>query len=228
MLTIAEQSGPAFVLADVTACPTCGYLIAGLPPTGRCPECGGGYDRRELVIFGRRSRWSWWPVALSAASSSFLAATSLRDRRNGSDVVYVAFGGLGLVGFVRVMVARSWENRPGSARLRLSASGCRLDIEPDPPPVVRQVTAAVAAAIGRRLTGTHELAWVPEPLVPWPKVRHVRLSSAGQGRWRVRVERPGTEPGRRVAADVIADLTPEHLAAVRAFARRFTAVAGPD
>jgi uncharacterized membrane protein YhaH (DUF805 family) len=29
-------------------CPHCGYHLAGLASTGRCPECGGDYDVEEI------------------------------------------------------------------------------------------------------------------------------------------------------------------------------------
>ena len=33
-------------------CPDCGYALTGLPPAGRCPECGIPYDETMLVIYG--------------------------------------------------------------------------------------------------------------------------------------------------------------------------------
>jgi Zn finger protein HypA/HybF involved in hydrogenase expression len=30
-------------------CPSCGYSFMGLPVTGRCPECGSLFDKRELL-----------------------------------------------------------------------------------------------------------------------------------------------------------------------------------
>lgn len=29
-------------------CPGCGYALSGLPQIGRCPECGGGFDKTKL------------------------------------------------------------------------------------------------------------------------------------------------------------------------------------
>ena len=34
-------------------CPECGYVMAGLPAVGRCPECGWGYDESTVVLYGR-------------------------------------------------------------------------------------------------------------------------------------------------------------------------------
>ena len=41
--------------------PDCGYNLAGLPPAGRCRECGVGYDSSSTVVifgFGGGSRQS--------------------------------------------------------------------------------------------------------------------------------------------------------------------------
>lgn len=36
----------------VRLCGNCGYLLAGLPPQGICPECGQSYEVDEMVILG--------------------------------------------------------------------------------------------------------------------------------------------------------------------------------
>ncbi len=37
----------------LTFCPACDYGLAGLPPTGVCPECGRAYDQAFVVLRGR-------------------------------------------------------------------------------------------------------------------------------------------------------------------------------
>jgi hypothetical protein len=34
------------------ACTGCGYSLRGLPVPGRCPECGHGYEARQLILAG--------------------------------------------------------------------------------------------------------------------------------------------------------------------------------
>jgi hypothetical protein len=36
----------------VLACPGCQYSLLGLPLSGVCPECGGAYDKREMLNSG--------------------------------------------------------------------------------------------------------------------------------------------------------------------------------
>src|SRR4051812_24044588 len=35
-------------------CPGCGYLLIGLPPEGRCPECGNAYNPSIVILWGDR------------------------------------------------------------------------------------------------------------------------------------------------------------------------------
>ena len=33
---------------DYRVCPSCGYLLTGLPDSGKCPECGEDYELQKL------------------------------------------------------------------------------------------------------------------------------------------------------------------------------------
>lgn len=39
-------------LAEMRCCGECGYALRGLPPAGKCPECGNDYASDEIAIFG--------------------------------------------------------------------------------------------------------------------------------------------------------------------------------
>jgi hypothetical protein len=47
--TSVESDG----LLRLDMCPQCGYWLGGLPPEGRCPECGRNYDQTIMVITGK-------------------------------------------------------------------------------------------------------------------------------------------------------------------------------
>ncbi len=216
MLTIEEPSP----LADVTACRACGHLIAGLPPVGRCPECGGPYDRHEFVLFGRQPREAWAAWG-SLCASCLLAAMYLRRPSTWVEAGVGVCYAIGAAAFVAESVARLMAVRPGSARVRLSRAGYAVDTEPPPRPVLLRAVTAVRTAVGRRPRGAAAAPWQMGVPVPWAAVRHVRVTPARGGRWRVRlVRRPGDRS--RVPAAVVVDATPEQMAALRAFAGRFT------
>ncbi len=37
------------ILAYALDCPRCSYSLDGLPMQGKCPECGHGFDRRQII-----------------------------------------------------------------------------------------------------------------------------------------------------------------------------------
>jgi hypothetical protein len=55
-------------------CPDCGYLLTGLPEQGICPECGFGYDREMIVLYGRRTAWgpAWGVLSQQGPPLDFL------------------------------------------------------------------------------------------------------------------------------------------------------------
>ena len=215
------------VLADVTACVACGYLINVPDPAGRCPECGTPFDRRALVLFGRR-RFQRWDAPFGVAFALLYAGLFTRMGRDRLSWMYGAVYGLSAVGYAATWARRSWATRPAPARLRMDRTGCGLDVEPPAVPVVAHVVTAARSAWQRHAAPTDAAAvaepWVVGEWVPWSRVRSVELRAASGGRWRVRVRRAGTAPGRRVPIDLIADPTPEQLTAVRQFASRFATV----
>lgn len=51
------------IRAPLSKCPDCHYLLRGLPPAGRCPECGFHYDEHTVVMRPAR----FWKKFLTAA-----------------------------------------------------------------------------------------------------------------------------------------------------------------
>ncbi len=49
MTTDAPNSAKLF---SVDVCPNCAYSLTGLPPAGRCPECGLAYDQSVIILYG--------------------------------------------------------------------------------------------------------------------------------------------------------------------------------
>ena len=213
-------------LAAVTACGSCGYLIAApLPPAGRCPECGGGYDRRELVLFGRpRSAAS---VLLEAAVLVGLTAYGIGAGHHGRfDVYSHLFQVFLLVGPAGVLVGRVFAKRPGAARLRLTMVGCAVDREPPTPSGALLFGVVVEKAFGRRPREGRPLVptWQAGPVVPWSSVASIRVEPARGGGWRLRAAPSPAWADSATRIRLQFDAGPEQIDAMSAFAGRFTTV----
>ncbi len=207
-------------LAEVTACPACGQIIAGLPSQGRWPECGAGYDRHEVVLFGSRRWhvWGLWGEVLTAAPVFWFTLGS-RDKL---EIFASAVWGLTLVGLVAAAINRLLVERPGQARLRLSQAGCGLDVETPPPPVPLRLLILIRNAAGLRRRWWTAEPWVRSATLPWYQVRRTTITPARDGRWRIQVQRSGYTRGRAVPIDVTVSATAEQLDALRSFVAEFT------
>ena len=85
----AAQVDHAAAELSLTLCPHCDYALAGLPPAGVCPECGGHYDQKFIVLSGRgRGQFDWgaggtWRglgvLALTVVFVVFMFGAGLRD-----------------------------------------------------------------------------------------------------------------------------------------------------
>jgi hypothetical protein len=218
MLTAIEP--PA--LAEMTACRRCCYLMVGGPPVGRCPECGAEYDRGEMVLFGRSRRAPWLRWGLAAVAASVLALTVLnviQFGRHRFDLPGILVCSSILSGTLWAEVKRRWTGRVHTVRVWLSRAGCGSDEEPESALHVRLLTLLL---YGTRRPAD-ERAWHPAGTLRWSAVRRLRVTPAGDDRWRLRFVRRRAR-WRRTPIDVIVVAPPEQVDALRTFAARFTKV----
>ncbi len=125
--TVRAAKEPVIWNAASPACGGCSYDLAGLPPTGACPECGARYPnpKRELTynLYWVKRRLPGvaigWVVAISAASAPWLFAS------NGYPIPLTDLG-RGLrelhAGWPYEIVERMTRNRAFSHRHEQSAS----------------------------------------------------------------------------------------------------------
>ena len=180
-------------LTEATACGGCGHLIAGVAAaTGPCPECGVGFDRRELILFGRTTHWDLTTVATVGATVVGVGSSLLTDG-TGIGSRRWALAWVGAAVLVRLVAHTFRQPTPGPERLRVSSYGCA---------VYRQEGWMDQVAIAGR---------------SWSQVDGVRVTPTRGDRWRIRCGGRRLF-GRPV--DVILTATPEQVAALRTFAAR--------
>ena len=148
-MTEAQTSGPADageVLNSDVGCIGCGYNLRGLPPGGRCPECGASVEESlqgHCLWFAnknwlRKLRWAML-LGVSAAMLSFLLGLVMSVAPNlMADLSTIVLASYGLFGIAirSISLAGIW--------LLTSAEPSRLAQET--PVNLRTVVRAVAVA----------------------------------------------------------------------------------
>jgi hypothetical protein len=116
-------------LDRVTLCTRCGYALEGLPPIGRCPECGLAYSPNRIVIFGRAQgrnktfdgRFSLLTFIYFVLITAYLVADHAIGRRY-SDTIQIALATLIFGGAIwRRHLAR--RDMPAESQVHLSPNG---------------------------------------------------------------------------------------------------------
>jgi hypothetical protein len=177
-----NTTSPTVDALRLETCPSCGYLLQGLPPEGVCPECGQRYDQHEVILQG-------WARGLHA---------SIANAKPTYVVLYVALMSinlinvpwmirLGHIGLAIVCVAawalavglplwwRFTRRGPGLVEVRLSSHGC---VQFDAP-----------------------TQWFRPRMTPWKDVSTASLSPAGRNSYRLKIGREVFLSGKVIDAE---------------------------
>ena len=135
---------------QVVLCPECGYSLEGLPTEGTCPECGGAYDQRAIILhgwgcgshadLGNAAPARLGMIGFSAACGVF-GATQIRYRFAWATPIAVWAAGATLIEGVLLLWQRLANRRPGLVQVRLDAHGCAQtdgSIDPSTPAILRR------------------------------------------------------------------------------------------
>ncbi len=173
MLRMGDAAEARPVVADalrLQICPACDYALAGLPPEGTCPECGGQYDQSLIVLDG----WArgdhvhvgnarpWIAVLLLLPNAWYLWVT-WQEFRQSQNPWLLLMPGVVVALIAWLLWVRFTSDRRGPTRVWLGLGGC-----------VQADDDSVAKTRGR---------------TPWSQIESVELIPRGGDRLHVKLGR---------------------------------------